>query len=144
MYTVYCQLSLSSPECAVTSLCYSPNGAHLAAGLASGEIQVFDIESNSCIFTLEPNTVSRCVVNESSAWFTSPSSLLQNPSPTCAVAYSEDGQLLAAGHRNGQIQIWEGMYVHMSLWNALYYMACRPVGNFRLISLSHCSIHRIF
>ena len=39
------------------SVCYSPNGAHLVAGLASGKIQVFasDIESNSCIFTLEPD-----------------------------------------------------------------------------------------
>lgn len=41
------------PESAVKSLSYSPNGAHLAVGLASGEVQVFDIDSNCCIFTLE-------------------------------------------------------------------------------------------
>ena len=45
----------TTKEIAVTSLCYSPNGAHLAVGLTSGEIQVFDIDSNSCIFTLRPH-----------------------------------------------------------------------------------------
>ena len=39
----------------MTGLSYSPNGAHLAVGLASGEVQVFDFESNSCIFTLKPH-----------------------------------------------------------------------------------------
>ena len=38
---------------------------------------------------------------------------LQYPSATTAVAYSENGRLLAAGHRNGQIDIWEGMYIYM-------------------------------
>lgn len=42
-----------STESVVKSLSYSPNGAHLAVGLASGEVQVFDIDSNCCIFTLE-------------------------------------------------------------------------------------------
>ena len=37
----------------MTGLSYSPNGAHLAVGLASGEVQVFDIESNTSIFTLQ-------------------------------------------------------------------------------------------
>ena len=39
----------------MTGLSYAPNGAHLAVGLASGEVQVFDIESNTCIFTLQPH-----------------------------------------------------------------------------------------
>ena len=37
---------------AIISMCYSPNGVHLAVGLVSGEIQVFDIESNVCLFEL--------------------------------------------------------------------------------------------
>jgi WD40 repeat protein len=45
----------TAKKLAVTSLSYTPNGAHLAVGLASGEVQVFDIESSSCIFTLEPH-----------------------------------------------------------------------------------------
>ena len=40
------------------------------------------------------------------------SPVLQYPSATTAVAYSENGRLLAAGHRNGQIHIWEGMYMY--------------------------------
>ena len=39
----------------MTGLSYAPNGAHLAVGLVSGEVQVFDIESNSCVFTLQPH-----------------------------------------------------------------------------------------
>lgn len=50
----------------MTSLCYSPNGAHLTVGLASGEVQVFDIDSNSCIFTLEAHKeVSATVKSQS-------------------------------------------------------------------------------
>jgi ankyrin repeat protein len=76
----------TAKKLAVTSLSYTPNGAHLAVGLASGEVQVFDIESSSCIFTLEPHN--------------------EYPSAASALAYSENGQRLAIGHRNGQIQIW--------------------------------------
>ena len=36
---------------------------------------------------------------------------MQYPSAATAVAYSENGQLLAVGHRNGQIQIWKGRAV---------------------------------
>ena len=46
---------LVDTELAVTGLSYAPNGAHLAVGLVSGEVQVFDIESNSCVFTLQPH-----------------------------------------------------------------------------------------
>lgn len=36
---------------------------------------------------------------------------MQYPSAATTVAYSENGQLLAVGHRNGQIQIWKGRAV---------------------------------
>jgi ankyrin repeat protein len=82
----------TSKKLAVTGLSYAPNGAHLAVGLASGEVQVFDIESNTCIFTLQPHH--------------------EYPAAASALAYSEDGQLLAVGHRNGQIQIWRAYTGH--------------------------------
>ena len=99
----------------MTSLSYTPNGAHLAVGLASGEVQVFDIESSSCIFTLEPHnevswdlslkTCLHAIVNRYGLVFLP----VQYPSAASALAYSENGQRLAVGHRNGQIQIWRGI-----------------------------------
>ena len=100
---------LVDAELAVTGLSYAPNGAHLAVGLVSGEVQVFDIESNSCVFTLQPH-------HEVSSGTTATTvdiilhSFPQYPAAASALAYSEDGQLLAVGHRNGQIQIWRGLY----------------------------------
>jgi hypothetical protein len=38
-------------------------------------------------------------------------SLFQYPSAASALAYSENGQRLAIGHRNGQIQIWRGIVI---------------------------------
>lgn len=70
----------------VTSLSYSPDGAHLAAGLSNGEVQVFEISSSGPIFTLQKP---------------------QRTSPATAMAYSEDGGLLAVGHHNGLLQQWE-------------------------------------
>ncbi len=42
----------------ILSLCYSPSGTQLAAGLSSGEVQVFEILSSSPIFFLPPIAVS--------------------------------------------------------------------------------------
>jgi WD40 repeat protein len=42
---------------AILSLCYSPSGSQVAAGLYSGEIQVFDILSSSPAFLLPPTNV---------------------------------------------------------------------------------------
>ena len=41
----------------INALCYSPNGAHLAVGLSSGEVQVFEILSSSPIFFLPATNV---------------------------------------------------------------------------------------
>ena len=126
LYTYSLLLWYVNAELAVTSLSYTPNGAHLAVGLASGEVQVFDIESSSCIFTLEPhNEVSRDLSLKTylnaaldkhvmDQYF----SFFQYPSAASALAYSENGQRLAVGHRNGQIQIWRGMVYSIlgSVW----------------------------
>lgn len=57
-----------SPESTITSLCYSPDDAQLAAGLASGEVQVFDIRSSSSLFLLPKPYVS-IIDLDSVRWF---------------------------------------------------------------------------
>ena len=42
----------------VCCLCYSPDGAQLAAGLSTGEVQVFEIACSSSIFLLPPPKVT--------------------------------------------------------------------------------------
>lgn len=63
MIVYYINLIIIIAELSVTGLSYSPNGAHLAVGLASGETQVFDIESNCCIFTLETHNEVRLTIS---------------------------------------------------------------------------------
>ena len=120
-------------EIAVTSVCYSPNGAHLAVGLESGEIQVFDIDSNSCIFTLKQHHEVRGDLENTSRQVFKLMSLslsphsLQYPAAASALAYSENGQLLAVGHRNGQIQIWKGVW---GIYTFNRYMTCQQYSFF--------------
>ena len=39
----------------ISSLCYSPNGNHIAAGLTSGDIHIIDSDTGSLFFTLRCN-----------------------------------------------------------------------------------------
>lgn len=117
----------------VCCLCYSPDCAQLAAGLSTGEVQVFEIACSSSIFLLPPPKVTTTIahhdflqyhdhlvlrmlnltlivlaliINFAKIFF----QCVQEVSPATAMAYSEDGKRFTVGHRNGYIQIWEGIY----------------------------------
>ena len=58
--TVHCVLSLyydihtldTQVDVHVSSLCFSPDGTHLAAGLSTGEVQVFERCSGNSLFNI--------------------------------------------------------------------------------------------
>ena len=41
---------------------------------------------------------------------------VQEVSPATAMTYSKDGKRFTVGHRNGYVQIWEGMTLFIINW----------------------------
>ena len=65
-------LCSSSTDVSITSLSYSPDASHLATGLTTGEVKVFEISSSNVIFTLSKpevrnwwigNSMTPCVLH---------------------------------------------------------------------------------
>jgi WD40 repeat protein len=65
-------------------LAFSPDGSHLAATLANGEIRLFDTAAGG------------------------PPRTLVNPAGATSVAFSPDGKLIAVGGYDGRVRIWRG------------------------------------
>ncbi|XP_019848951.1 PREDICTED: uncharacterized protein LOC109580353 isoform X2 [Amphimedon queenslandica] len=70
----------------ISSLCYSPNGEHIAVGLASGDIHIIHSETGSLLFTLRCN---------------------DDRSAVRSLCYSSTGLQLASGHSRGSLQLWK-------------------------------------
>ena len=65
----------------ISSVIYSPDAAHLAAGLSTGEVEVFEMSSSSSIFTLSKPEVG---TNQASLLSTI-ISVSQNGLPSCSL-----------------------------------------------------------
>jgi len=80
-----------SIDASISSLCYSPqpdgcSRPHLATGLTTGEVKVFEPLSGP-LFTLQ-HPVDKSAVT--------------------SIAYSRDGKTFVVGHENGELHFWRG------------------------------------
>jgi WD40 repeat protein len=66
----------------------SPDGKTLAAGRLNGEIELWDLESQTIRLSIANYSPSRCDVN--------------------GIAWSPDGSLLATAHQDRYVRIWDG------------------------------------
>ena len=110
----------------VSSLCFSPDGTHLAAALSTGEVQVFERCSGNSLFNIgSPEVWSVKVgfnyVHCIGALTRSvpPTYCTQSSSPVTSIAYSLNGKLFAAGYQNGVLQLWKGMTIKLSFKQTL-------------------------
>ena len=106
---------ISSPllplESVVTCLSYSPNGNHIAVGLQSGDVKVLNSTTGASLFMLRQQVTNLLLT------FSNLTSLVAvfmhltqgAVAGVSALAYSQDGSLLATGHRDGCIQLWKSM-----------------------------------
>ena len=121
-------LSIDAP---ISSLCYSPqpdggSRPHLATGLTTGEVKMFEPLSGP-IFTLQHPVVSsvRCAILI--MMIIIPYLIMQEKSAVSSIAYSSDGKIFAVGHENGELHFWRGNKLPLTLQSIL--IKCYVITN---------------
>lgn len=115
----------TSPETYVSSLKWSGDGAYVAVGLGSGDVQIWDVEEQTKLRTMSGHNSRVGVMSWSKATLSTGSrsgdifnhdvriaehktaELLSHTSEVCGLEWRSDGAQLASGGNDNMVNIWD-------------------------------------
>ena len=124
--TSKCIATLNGHENLVTSVCFSPNGRHIASGSYDKTVKIWEVETSKCIETLKghENLVTRLCFSPDGKYIASGSDdstvkLWEVETSKCietlqghedlvtSVCFSPDGKYIASGSDDSTVKLWE-------------------------------------